>query len=92
MSDLSDEPKAIVRPEDVLADGQERAEFDGVSIRKGTVAAFIQNAQRWLDHATSDADRAALSDELRSLMPSLQALGVLTVFEIRDEHLRNLLA
>lgn len=92
MSDFSGNPKGIVRPDDVLDDGQERAEFDGISIRKGTVAAFIQNAQRWLDHATSDADRAVLSDELRSLMPSIQALGVLTVFEIRDERLRNLLA
>ena len=33
-----------------------------------------------------------ISNELRSQMPSMQALGVLTVFEVRDERRRNLLA
>ena len=32
-----------VKPEDVLADGQEYAEFGGASVRKGSVAAFIGN-------------------------------------------------
>ncbi|WP_237669032.1 hypothetical protein [Rhodococcus sp. BS-15] len=42
-----------IRPEDVLPDGAERASFDGLEIRKGTVAAFVANAR-----ALDDAEQA----------------------------------
>ena len=80
-----------MRPEDALADNKDWAEIGGVSVRKGTVAAFLQNAMRWTDPATVPADRDDLSREIVEAVPALRALGVLTVFEARDEGLRSLL-
>lgn len=34
------------RPEDVLPDDANQAEISGLTVRKGTVAAFLQNAIR----------------------------------------------
>lgn len=80
------------RPEDVLPDRDDHAEIDGVTVRKGTVAAFLRNAIRWSDPATAAADRAALAGEIAGSMPALRALGVFDVFEVRDERLRTLMA
>lgn len=81
-----------MRPEDALPDQTERAEINGVSVRKGTVAAFLQNAMRWSDAATADADREELSREIAESVPALRALGVFAVFEARNERLRALIA
>lgn len=79
------------RPEDVLPDDVDRAEINGVVVRKGTVAAFLQNAMRWSDPSTPDADREALAHEIAASAPALHALGVFAVFEIRDDRLRAVL-
>lgn len=73
-----------VRPEDVLPDGAERASFDGLEIRKGTVAAFVANA-RALDDAQpgTEAHRELLA-ALENLAPQLAAIGLFEVFELRN--------
>ncbi|MCZ4519965.1 hypothetical protein O4220_15740 [Rhodococcus ruber] len=73
-----------VRPEDVLPDGAERASFDGLEIRKGTVAAFVANA-RALDDAEpgTEAHRELLAT-LEDLAPQLAAIGLFEVFELRN--------
>lgn len=81
-----------LRPEDVLPDQVDRAEINGVTVRKGTVAAFLQNAMRWSDPATLEADRDALAHEIAGSVPALRALGVFDVLEARDERLRALMA
>lgn len=81
-----------MRPQDVLPDNADRAEIGGVSVRKGTVAAFLQNAMRWSNPAVDAAARGDLAREIVEAVPALRALGVFTVFEVRDEELRLLLA
>jgi len=73
-----------VRPEDVLPDGAERASFDGLEIRKGTVAAFVANA-RALDDAEpgTEAHRELLAT-LEDLAPQPAAIGLFEVFELRN--------
>ena len=83
---------APLRPEDALPDEVDRAEINGVSVRKGTVAAFLQNAIRWSDPHTLDIEREALGHEIAESVSALRALGVFVVFEARDEHLRAFLA
>lgn len=48
-------PVQASRPGDVFPDDVDRAEFAGVTIRKGTIAAFLQNALRRSDPATTSA-------------------------------------
>ncbi|GIZ95975.1 hypothetical protein TTY48_05870 [Tsukamurella sp. TY48] len=69
-----------VRPEDVLPDDQNTADFGGMALRKGTVAAFVRNAQRF-DELPDDAPEAAeLKQALSEAVPQLRAIGVLDVF------------
>ncbi|OZE81007.1 hypothetical protein CH305_11605 [Rhodococcus sp. 15-649-2-2] len=79
-----------VRPEDVLPDGAERASFDGLEIRKGTVAAFVANA-RALDDAEpgTEAHRELLAT-LEDLAPQLAAIGLFEVFEPRNPQIAQL--
>ncbi|WP_260600193.1 hypothetical protein [Sphingomonas endolithica] len=79
------------RPEDVLADGADRTEIDGMTVRKGTVAAFLQNAMKWSDPSTADPERDALGREITKSVSALKVLGVFDVFEVRDERLRALM-
>lgn len=80
-----------VRPEDVLPDHSDRAEFQGLTVRKGTVAAFLQNAIRWSDPATSREARNAIEEQIAASAPALRALGVFDVFELKDGRLRALM-
>jgi hypothetical protein len=80
-----------MRAQDILPDGADRADFDGVSVRKGTVGAFIANATAWCDPATPANTRDALAAQMRESIPALDALGVFRTFELRDPRLRDLL-
>lgn len=76
------------RPEDVLPDDQDTAEFGGVPLRKGTVAAFVRNAQR-LEELPEDAPESAeLIEALTEAVPQLRAIGVLDVFAPVSPRLR----
>ncbi|WP_273742520.1 hypothetical protein [Burkholderia mallei] len=77
-----------MKAEAVLPDHVNRVEIDGVSIRKGTVAAFLASARVWTDaqaaaHAREEAER-----DLFDTLPSLRVLGLFDVLEIRDARLR----
>lgn len=61
------------RTEDVLGDRVDGAAIDGQYVRKGSVGAFVDNANR-LDQL--DPGAQAARTELRHLVPSLPAVGV----------------
>lgn len=69
-----------VRPEDVLPDGQDSADFGGLALRKGTVAAFVRNAQRYVELPDDAPEAAELKAALAETVPQLRAIGVLDVF------------
>lgn len=78
-----------MRPEDLLPDEQDRIERDGISIRKGTVGAFLASARVWLDPLTTDAERQRAADSIETLRPALEALGLFDILEVRDDALRS---
>ena len=81
-----------MRADQILPDDVDHGQFQGVTIRKGTVAAFLANARTWSD-ARSDAHaRAQASREIARDLPALRALGLFDVLEIRDEALRAYVA
>lgn len=79
------------RPEDVLAAGVDHAEIDGMSARKGTVAAFVRNARRWAEPDIASPERALLTSAIAEAVPVLRALGLFEVLEVRDPALRALI-
>jgi hypothetical protein len=78
-----------MRAEQILPDHVNQADFKGVPIRKGTVAAFLANARIWADPGVSETARAQAETDLAEALPALHALGLFEVLEIRDVSLRD---
>lgn len=81
-----------MRAEDVLADQQNQGQFNGVTVRKGTVGAFLANARLWLDETTSDAERGIAERDILDALPALHALGLFDILQVRDLALRELVS
>ncbi|WP_437524883.1 hypothetical protein WME79_36885 [Sorangium sp. So ce726] len=73
-----------MRAQDILPDDVNQAEINGVTVRKGSVAAFLINARLFADPHT----RAAAERDIIDALPALRALGLFAVLEIRDAELR----
>lgn len=81
-----------MRAEDVLADHQNQGQFNGVTVRKGTVGAFLANARLWLDDASSSAERSSAERDIVDALPALHALGLFDILQVRDLALRELVS
>ena len=80
-----------MRADQILPDDVNHGQFDGVTIRKGTVAAFLANARMWTRTDAGADERAQAQAQIEEDVPALRALGLFEVLEIRDERLRALI-
>ncbi len=78
-----------MRAEEVLPDNVNEVELSGVSVRKGSVGAFLLNAQALSDPATTEEARTTVLRDIEEGLPALRALGLFDVFEIREPMLRS---
>lgn len=77
-----------MQAQDVLPDGQDFTVINGRTLRKGSVGAFLANVRVLEDaHASAEQKHTARRD-LLSLVPTLDALGLFDVFELRSGALR----
>jgi len=81
-----------MKAQDILPDDQNFALLGGQPVRKGSVGAFLANVRAIEDNATSDDARRMAWDDLYSLVPALDALGLFEVFELRSPALREAVA
>ncbi|MGK5016555.1 hypothetical protein [Janthinobacterium sp. HLS12-2] len=81
-----------MRAEDVLADQQNQGQFNGVTVRKGPVGAFLANARLWLDDASSIDEKAVAERDILDALPALHALGLFDILQVRDAALRELVS
>ena len=81
-----------MRAEDVLPEEVNQTVVAGVTIRKGSVGAFLANAKILTDDNASADDRILAEKDLIVLIPSLRALGLFDILQIKDEKLRNFVA
>jgi hypothetical protein len=81
-----------MRAEDVLPDQQNQGQFNGVTVRKGTVGAFLANARLWLDDTGDSARRTMAERDILDALPALHALGLFDILQVRDTKLRELLS
>jgi hypothetical protein len=79
-----------MKASDILPDDASSTDFAGVSVRKGTVAAFLQNAKTWTE-SSSEAERANLERDIVESIPALRALGLFDVLIVRNPQLRALI-
>lgn len=80
-----------MKAQDMLPEGQDFVVKDGLSMRKGSVAAFLANAHVLADATSSEEARRSARQDLLDLVPALDALGLFTVFELRSPELRALI-
>ncbi|KPN87442.1 hypothetical protein [Pseudomonas nunensis] len=79
-----------MRAEDLLPDHLDQGQFNGITVRKGTVGAFLINARVLADpHSSAEQQRSAKQDIIEAL-PALRALGLFEILQVRDERLREL--
>ncbi|WP_442253753.1 hypothetical protein ACS0OX_18755 [Stenotrophomonas pavanii] len=80
-----------MQPQDILPDHQNEVQVNGLTVRKGSVGAFLASVRAWQDAASNDATRAAAEADLRALLPGLHALGLFQVLAARDPALQRLI-
>ena len=81
-----------MKPEAKLPDHVDAVQADGITVRKGSVGAFLASWRVLSDPAQSNESRAAARKDLIALIPALTALGLFDVLEPRDPQLRALIA
>lgn len=79
-----------MKAEDIRPDHINTIIINGLTIRKGTVAAFVANAKTYLQPESSPSERAEAKTAALEALPALQALGIFDVFIIADTVLRKL--
>jgi hypothetical protein len=79
-----------MRAEDLLPDDVNQGQFNGVTVRKGSVGAFLVNARVLTDPAASAESRATAERDILEALPALRAIGLFDVLQVRDERLRVL--
>jgi len=77
-----------MQAKDILPDGMNHSEFNGVPVRKGTVGAFLANARVCNDAQASPEAVAQARRDIQDALPALRALGLFDVLELRDPGLR----
>ena len=78
-----------MRAEDVLPHATDSVEIDGITVRKGSVGAFLANAAVLRDPAAAAQARTEALHHIEEALPALRALGLFEVFDIRDAELRS---
>ncbi|AJI72637.1 conserved hypothetical protein [Francisella tularensis subsp. novicida GA99-3548] len=80
-----------VTPEKMLKDGVDGDMFNGVFIRKGTIAAAIKNAQILDDPQSNKIDKEKALEYLKDAIPRLnKAFGMDKVLSWKNERLNKL--
>ncbi|HEL2979221.1 TPA: hypothetical protein UMB92_002075 [Stenotrophomonas maltophilia] len=80
-----------MKPEDILPDHQNDVQVNGLTVRKGSVGAFLACVRDWQDPASDLATRSKAEADLRALLPGLHALGLFQVLAACDPKLQRLI-
>lgn len=80
-----------MQPQDILPDHQNEVQVNGLTVRKGSVGAFLASVRQWQDPVSNAATRATAEADLRALLPGLHALGLFQVLAARDQELQCLI-
>lgn len=68
--------KKCISPNDVLADTEDFVELNGLTIRKGSVAAFLKNIDLFEDPTSTEEQKSIAFSMIKKLAPAVIALGL----------------
>jgi len=78
-----------MRATEMLADHVNEGNFNGVTVRKGTVGAFIVNARILVNPTSTAQEQASALNDIEDALPALEALGLFEILEVRDPYIRS---
>jgi hypothetical protein len=76
-----------VLPEHLLPDDKSFAEMNGITIRKGTMGAFLANLRILSDMPSDAPDREAIVEQVRQALPTMRENGLFELFILRSSEL-----
>lgn len=65
-----------IKPDDILADAENFVELNGLTVRKGSIAAFLKNIELFEAPNSADNQRAAALEMIKELAPAIIAAGL----------------
>ena len=80
-----------IRPEDILPDDVNEATVQGVTVRKGSVAAVMANLSILESEESSPSEKTAALSVIKELIPGLIALGFHKHFTFKNAELQTLI-
>ena len=66
----------LIKPSDVLADAQNETTINNIKVRKGTIAALIQNIQVLESNTLGEIQKISLLEGINALIPAVVAIGL----------------
>lgn len=83
--------KVGIKPSDVLADAENFVELNGVTIRKGSIAAFLKNIDLLEAVNSSDEQKEAAVEMLQELAPAIIASALPRHAEFKNKVVQEIL-
>lgn len=80
-----------MQAQQLLPDTQNTIEANGITVRKGSVGAFLISWRTLQDAASDAATRRQAEQDLHALLPALRALGLFDIFTAHDPALQALI-
>jgi len=65
-----------IKPDDILSDGENFAELNGVIVRKGSIAAFLKNIDLFENVNSNAAQKAEALEMIKELAPAIVVAGL----------------
>lgn len=78
-----------MRATEFFPDHMNEGNFNGVTVRKGSVGAFIANARLIADPTSTPAAKEIALRDIEEAIPALEAVGLFEILEVRDSRLRS---
>lgn len=73
-----------MKAEQLLPDTVNEVQMAGMTVRKGSVGAFLANTRILTEPGTTARQREEATADMEALVPALAALGLFEVFAVRD--------
>ncbi|HAF87257.1 MAG: hypothetical protein CMF38_02705 [Legionellaceae bacterium] len=76
-----------MRPEDIISDTQNEIMLNGVTVRKGTVGAFLANIDTLENSSSSVQEKEIAQSILEELAPAIKATGLLKHMTFKNQQI-----
>ncbi len=80
-----------IKPYDILSDSESFVELNGVTVRKGSVAAFLKNIDLFEDDNSNDSQKSDAMEMIKELSPAIIATGLYKHVIFKNKAIQDIL-